>query len=150
MITWTYDSTPYLSSGDQIYEEMVNAYQAGAKVISIFNYPEIKNNPYGILQDEHFQAIEQFWNNYFQKQPESWGSIEGKVALVLPKDYGWGMRSPTDRIWYWNSDDKTPQIWDNLQYLLIEYGLELDIIYDDPTFTLDNKYQNLCYWNMTL
>jgi hypothetical protein len=31
MITWKYDSAPYLDSGDQIYNQMLASYQAGAK-----------------------------------------------------------------------------------------------------------------------
>ncbi|MCW3997566.1 MAG: hypothetical protein NWF10_03235 [Candidatus Bathyarchaeota archaeon] len=149
MITWTYDNPPYLSSGEEIYEQMVDAYKAGAQIISIFNYPQIEDNPFGILKEEHFQALELFWNNYIQQKPESWGSLKAQVALVLPKDYGWGMRSPTDRIWYWNSDEQSQQIWNIFQDLLLEYDLELDIIYDDPIFSLDDKYQTLYYWNIT-
>jgi hypothetical protein len=123
MITWTYDETPYLSSGEQIYQEMVDAYKTGAKIISIFNYPYAEINPlgpiidyspYGTLQDEHFQALERFWNDYIQQKPELWGSIKAEAALVLPNDYGWGMRSATDKIWYWPSDDQTQQLWNTL------------------------------------
>ena len=149
MITWTYNTPPYLSSGEEIYTEMINAYKAGAKIISIFNYPQIENNSFGILKEEHFQSIERFWNNYIQEKNESWGSVKAQAALVLPKDYGWGMRSTADRIWYWNSDEQTQQIWITLQNLLEEYNLNLDIVYDDPKFPLNNHYQEIFYWNMT-
>lgn len=149
MITWTYNTPPYLNSGEEIYKEMTNAYKAGAKIISIFNYPQIENNSFGILKEEHFQAIERFWNNYIQEENESRGSIKAQASLVLPKDYGWGMRSTEDRIWYWNSDEQTQQIWITLQNLLEEYNLNLDIVYDDPNFPLNNHYQKIFYWNMT-
>ena len=68
---------------------------------------------------------------------------------MLPKDYGWGLRSTSDRIWYWNSDEQTQQIWSALQELLEEYGLNLDIVYDDPDFPIGNQYQKIFYWNMT-
>jgi len=149
MITWTYNTPPYLSSGEEIYVEMIDAYKSGAKIISIFNYPQIENNPYGILEEEHFQALERFWNNYILQKNEEWNSIKAQTAFVLPKDYGWGMRSTSDRIWYWNSDEQTQQIWSALQELLEEYGLNLDIVYDDPDFPIGNQYQEIFYWNMT-
>ena len=62
---------------------MTDAYKAGAKIISIFNYPQIENNQYGILKEEHF------WNNYVLQESELWGSVKAYTALVLPKDYGW-------------------------------------------------------------
>jgi len=158
MITWTYDETPYLASGEQIYSEMVDAYKTGAKIISIFNYPYaeidhydplINTNPYGTLQDEHFQALEQFWNDYIQQQPALWGSIKSEAALVLPKDYGWGMRSATDRIWYWPSDEQTTPLWNLYHDLLSQYSMKLDIVYEDPTISFNNKYQEIYYWNTT-
>jgi hypothetical protein len=158
MITWTYDKPPYLGSGEQMYSELVDAYKTGAKIISIFNFPYSESElnpmkplinymPFGTLQDEHFQALEKFWNDYIQQQPELWGSISSEAALVLPKDYGWGMRSPTDRIWYWPSDEQTQQLWNIYQDLLLQYDLKLDIVYEDPTISFRDNYQELYYWN---
>ena len=39
MITWKYNETPYLDSGDEIYNQMLTSYEAGAKYIAIFDYP---------------------------------------------------------------------------------------------------------------
>ena len=165
IITWTYDNYPYLASGQRIYNEMVDAYKTGAKIIAIFNFPyadpipdpfypidsgsPFEYYPYGTLKDEHFQAMEQFWNEYIQKKPELWDSIKPEAALVLPKDYGWGIRSANDRIWYWSADEQSEHIWEIYQNLLVRYGLRLDIVYEDPNMVFENKYQNIYYWNMT-
>jgi hypothetical protein len=38
MLTYTYDHAPYLGSGSELYQDMVTAYQNGAKYILIFDY----------------------------------------------------------------------------------------------------------------
>jgi hypothetical protein len=58
IITWTYNSPPYLESGKEMLRDMMMAYRAGAKYIIVFNYPKI--NPYGILTEEHFNAVKTF------------------------------------------------------------------------------------------
>jgi uncharacterized protein YndB with AHSA1/START domain len=68
IITWKYTEPPYLDSGANIYNQMVTAYNAGAKYITIFNYPyNNTDNIYGTLTDEHFRALERFWNNIHSK-----------------------------------------------------------------------------------
>ena len=39
IITWKYTQPPYLDTGENIYNQMVTSYNAGAKYITIFNYP---------------------------------------------------------------------------------------------------------------
>ena len=73
-----------------------------------------------------------------------------KAAFVLPKDYGWGMRNPEDTIWgLWPSDALSPKIWQKTQILLYRYGMNLDIIYDDPQFSITDTYTKLYFWNDT-
>ncbi|MEM0057921.1 MAG: hypothetical protein QXG58_03600 [Candidatus Bathyarchaeia archaeon] len=149
IITWTYNHPPYLENGTRLYEDLVTAYKAGAKYIVIFNYPRIEGNPYGILTEEHFKAMEDFW--HLITSPKPFEKVRGQVAYVLPKDYGWGMRSPDDKIWgIWPPDDKSLTIWENMGKLLEKYGLKLDIIYDDPKFNFKRKYAILYYWNSTI
>ena len=58
IIVWTYDNPPYLASREEIYREMVTAYRAGAKYVIVFNYPQNpEGNTYGILTEEHFEAM---------------------------------------------------------------------------------------------
>jgi hypothetical protein len=48
IIVWTYNNPPYLASGNQILQDMITAYRAGAKYVIVFNYPKIKGNDYGM------------------------------------------------------------------------------------------------------
>ena len=156
IITWTYHEPPYLASGPEIYEEMVTAYDAGAKYVVTFNFPKHpETNPYGVLAEEHFVAMQRFWD-YVQTPPRR-GSADarGQVAFVLPKDYGWGTRRTEnfieDRIWgFWPEDQTTLIVGKNMRILLNLYGLKLDIIYDDPQFSYQEMYEQIYYWNSTL
>ena len=40
--------------------------------------------------------------------------------------------------------------WDLCQNLLDQYGLGLDIVYDDPEFPVAEKYPQIYYWNHTI
>jgi hypothetical protein len=50
IITWKYDEPPYLDSGEEIYNQMVQSYQAGARYIMIFNYHIFVNKIDVLLQ----------------------------------------------------------------------------------------------------
>jgi hypothetical protein len=151
MVTWKYTVQPYLASGEEIYSQMVSAYQAGAKYISIFNYPYSEGSAFGTMKDEHFAALEKFWNNIIHGSKNIQGSIKAEAALVLPKDYGWGMRNPKDKIWgYWGPDELSSQIWTLSRILIAQYGFSLDIVYDDPVFPLEKGYSHIYYWNSTM
>jgi hypothetical protein len=149
IITWKYEQPPYLDTGPNIYEQMVQAYEAGASYITIFDYPTLDGNPYGVMQDEHFAALEAFWKNVVTaKTPTVPDYRAADVALVLPKNYGWGMRTANDKIWgMWPADDKSPQIYALSRQLLTKYGLQLDIVYDDAAFPLAGRYSQVYYWN---
>jgi len=72
-------------------------------------------------------------------------------VLVLPKNYGWGMRNPQDTIWaFWGPDENSQQIWELSQTLLNQYGTSLDIVYDDPAYPVTGKYPKIYYWNQTI
>ena len=79
--------------------------------IIIFNYPtDPPGNPYGILTDEHFEAMQKFWD-YMQHHPEDYGKTTAQAAL--PENYAWGMRHrQTMGYWgYWGPDDLSSQVW---------------------------------------
>jgi hypothetical protein len=135
-------------SGPEMLQDMLDSYETGAKYVIIFNFPtDPPGNPFGILTEEHFVAIQQFWN-HMQQYPGDYGKTKAQTAMVLPENYGWGMRQIDDRIWgYWGPDEKSQQIWDLSQDLLEQYGFALDIVYDDPSFLLDEIYQEIYYWN---
>ena len=156
ILTWTYTEPPYITSGLEIYHEMVTAYSAGAKYIVIFDFPKNReDNEYGILERQHFEAMELFWK-YAQTFPrETYGQVNGEVALVLPKDYGWGTRRTQsrmeDRIWgFWPEDENILLVGTNMKNLLVKYELKLDIIYDDPQFNYTEKYSKIIFWNATI
>jgi hypothetical protein len=148
IVTWKYMQPPYLDSGDEIYTQMQTAYQAGSKYVILFDYPQMAGNPYGVLQDEHFAALEKFSNYVMATSKMRTLSDEGKAdsVLVLPSNYGLGLRRADDRIWgYWGPDDKTAQVWDTSQKLLAQYGVRLDIVYDNPAFPVVGKYEHIYF-----
>jgi hypothetical protein len=150
IITWKYPEPPYLAKGEEIYSQMRTAYECGAEYVVLFNYAEDMSGPYGILQEEHFEALERFWNEVVQNPWVFHGGIDADAVLVLPRNYGWGMRNPADTIWgLWRPDEKSPHVWMQLWNSLKAYGLRLDIVYDDPEYPVTGKYSQIRYWNQT-
>jgi hypothetical protein len=150
IIVWTLRSEPALGTGDEILQDMITAYRAGAKYVIIFNFP-YSNETYGILEDDHFEAMETFWNMVNSPDREGIEKVEAEVAFVLPKDYGWGMRGPEDNIWgVWSPDFRIPLVAYNMNKLIEKYGIKLDIIYEDPQFNFTEKYSQIFYWNSTI
>jgi len=150
IITWEYTDAPYIESGERLYEDMVLAYKNGAKYVVVFDYPNIEQ--YGILTNEHFDAIREFWD-YVHSNPLSYGADKAEVAYVLPQDYGFGFRSPEDKIWgLWESDDLSQKIWNDADTLIHQYGSNLDIVYSDPEAmdAIRNRYATLFFWNDTI
>jgi len=138
---------PYLGSGEEIYGQLRQAYEAGAKYLVVFNYPTYPaNNPYGTLQEEHFEALQKLWTDTINNQSVVNDGIEAEVALVLPQNYGWGMRNPQDNIWgLWQADTTSPQVWNSLQSALTTYGMRLDIVYNDSSYPVAGKYGKIIY-----
>ena len=93
IINWKYDQpgSPYLESGDELFTDLSLTYGSGAKYAIVFSYPQI--GTYGTLTDEHFAALQKFWNT-LHSNPASFGSNKPEVAYVVPKDYGFGFRNP--------------------------------------------------------
>jgi hypothetical protein len=147
IVTWTYTEPPYIESGEELYEDLVLAYENGAKYILIFD--SNKNYTQGILdEEEHLPALKQFWE-YMQNNPRENSSISDRVAYVLPNHYGYGFRGPSDKIWgLWEADNLTDQICTALGNLIEEYGQKLDIIYDE-NLEPDNTYgySKLLFWS---
>ncbi len=147
IITWTYDQPPYIENASEMYSQLMTSFLAGANYEVIFDYPQISGNPYGILTDQHFQQLEKFWNNIQTLKANS----PAEAVLVLPQNYGWGMRNPQDIIWgLWKPDSASVQIWNISQKLLSDYGLNLDIVYSDQNFPVQGKYLQIYYCNQTV
>lgn len=151
IITWKYDCPPYLDTPEQVYTQMMTSYQAGAKYIVIFNYPMMSGSEYGVLTDAHFREVERFWNDVTNKE-KSFADLNAPGAvLVLPSNYGWGMRRADDVIWgFYGPDEKSPQIASVTSKLLSQYGASLNIVYEDAAYPVSiGNYTQVYYWNWT-
>jgi hypothetical protein len=161
--TWTYNNPPYLTSGAELYYDLISAYDNGAKYAVIFDHPYTAYSEYGILTEEHFTALEQFWN-YINNNPNKHGTVKADVVYVLPENFGFGFRGAEDKIWgvesydfserlgQWSVMELAEKVWSDVNQLIDEYGFRLDIVYSDPEFNdeLPMLYDKLFFWNETL
>ncbi len=147
IITWTYNNPPYIESGEELFNDLVFAYENGAKYILIFDSNEEYTE--GILNEEHLDALKQFWE-FSKENPRTIIPATERVAYVLPKDFAYGFRGPNDKIWgLWEADDFSLKISTDLGHQLKEYGTNLDIIYDEEK-EIDGTYEQYVYWNGTI
>jgi hypothetical protein len=152
MITWTYRDWPYIESDSQLYDDLVLAYNNGAKYAIIFNYPENNVTQFGILDQKHLDAIKNFWSYQTNNQPTDANYNQVKTAYVMPADYGFGFRYSSDNIWgLWGANDQTQKIWMCTNHLVQQYGTNFDIVFNEPQFQqgFQSKYNRLIYWNQT-
>jgi parallel beta-helix repeat protein len=147
MMTWTYNHPPYLESADELYEDMVFAYNSGAKYVAVYDAWSTEHVN-STLTEGHFDALKSFWE-YVQQNPDKHGSLKADTVLVLPENYGFGFRNPCDTIWGYNTADMwTRKMYDDVYGLLDEYGSSLDIVYSDPEFNdaLADSYSEVLTW----
>jgi hypothetical protein len=138
-----------LQTGGQIYNELRQAYEDGAGYAVVFNYAPNSNSTVGLLQDNQFAAIQEFWTEIVQN-PNITNNVKGQDAIVLPSDYGWGMRSSRDTIWgIWQPDASSQQVWNSVHQSLAKYVSRLDIVYADSAYPTQGRYQRVAYWNQT-
>lgn len=156
MITWAYQQPPYMEPGPELYKDMMSAYQNGAKYIVVFD--SNKDWTENVLQQDHFDAMKQFWQ-YVQANPRAAMPLSTRSVYVLPENYGEGFRSPDDAIWgLWNADynvaegsqNFTTNIKMSIATLLQMFGPKLDIVYPRADQTVESiGYENILYWNDT-
>jgi len=146
IITWTYKQPPYLEPGEKLYEDLVLAYDNGAKYIILFDSNEGWTQ--SVLKEEHLDALKRFWT-YMKENPRQTTPDSEKVAYVLQKDYGYGFRGPNDKIWgFWEADNLTNKICNDIGNLFTQHDKKLDIIYDDGLLPNETYgYSRLIYWN---
>jgi hypothetical protein len=146
IITWTYTAPPYIESGEELYNDLILAYDNGAKYIVVFDGNEGWTG--GILQQEHLDALQRFWD-YVKSNPRQSNPVSERTAYVLPDAYGYGFRGPADHIWgLWKADVLTYNITIGVASLLNDYGEKLDILYDDGLQPGNNYgYNQLFYWD---
>ena len=147
MITWTYNNPPYLESGNELYKDLIYAYDSGAKYVFVFDTNE--DYTHGVLKEEHLEALKKFWE-YIKRSPRTTVTVSNRVAYVLRRGFGYGFRGPNDKIWgFWEADSLCYDIGKSVGKSLEEYGTKLDIIYDDET-GLDHNYSRYVFWNGTI
>lgn len=150
IIAWTYNNPPYIESGPELYEDLVLSYENGAKYVVIFD----SNKDYsgGILQSEHLEAMKQFWQ-YTKENPRKAETTGDRIAYVLPKDYAYGFRGPSDKIWgLWEAEsipEFSEELCTELNRLMDVHEKRLDIIYND-NLELDDQYSKYIFWNGTV
>jgi hypothetical protein len=144
IVTWEYTESPYLESGSRLYDDLVLAYNNGAKYIAIFDSNEAYTQ--STLTKDHLNALKQFWQ-YIQENPRSTNTASDRVAFVLPENYAYGFRGPTDSIWgLWVADSLALNISISVNCKLDAYGAALDIVYDGSQLQACG-YKELFYWN---
>jgi hypothetical protein len=154
IVTWASTNPPYLENGTQLYSDLTLAYSAGATYTVVFSYSDNAsyNTGYGTLTQDHFDALQRFWQ-VIHSNPSSIIQNKATVAYVIPKDYGYGFRSPTDTIWgLFPADNLTQKISSDIHTLLTKDYSNLNIIYDDPEIIAStlNNYSKVYYWNQTI
>ena len=86
IITWKYGQPPFLEDATELYNDMLLAYQNGAKYIVIFDSPNKADatTEYGILTTDHLAAMKNFWD--YTKTNRQPAEFQAKTAYVLPRD----------------------------------------------------------------
>jgi hypothetical protein len=149
MLTWS-NYTDFIDNPQQIFSDMVTAYQNGAKYIAVFN--SATNNTqaqYGGLTGQHLQAMKDFW----EYKKTATVNQPANVAYVLPADYGYDFRGPNGNLWYvFAGDSRSNQIWNDLNQKLTVYDSKMDIVYETLTgnHSVTLPYSKLIYWNGTM
>ncbi len=153
MITWKYDQAPFLEDAEQLYTDMILAYENGAKYVVVFNSPanQTATTDLGILTSQHLNTMKRFWT-YVTTHPYPDG-YQAEIAYVLPRDYGFGFRGPEDNIWgIWPADGLAPKIWSDTNTLIAQHGKKIDVVYETLIDNLPTRlmYKQLIYWNGTI
>ncbi len=153
IVTYSHQTPPYIEDPSKLYDDMVTAYENGAKYIVVFDSPgnNSATTEFGILTREHLESIKKFWN--YAKSASNVPGYPAKTAYVLPRDYGYGFRGPNDTIWgLWKADALSSVIWNNATQLIEQYGQGLDIVYETiiGDASIDLPYDRLIFWNGTV
>ncbi len=144
IVTWEYEQPPYLESGSKLYDDMVLAYNNGAKYIVVFDSNEAYTQ--SVLTRDHLNALKQFWQ-YAKEHPRSTGSAADRVGFVLPADYAYGFRGPNDSLWgLWPSDSFSTNLSITVGNNLLKYGENLDLVYNQTQLETCG-YKQLIYWD---
>jgi parallel beta-helix repeat protein len=158
-ITITHQSSTehVLEPASDLYNDLVLSYDSGAKYAVVFDFAQTDYYPradiyqyeYGIIGEEHLEAMQNFWN-YVQQNPDKHGSLKADTALVVPQGFGFGFRDEGDKVWgFYDGDRWSRALWQDANAALNQYGSHLDIVYKDPEFdaAVQSKYDTLIDWS---
>ena len=153
IITWSNQFKPSIEDPEQLYSDMVLAYQNGARYVVVFNSPGnfTPTTEFGTLTAAHLEAMKNFWE-YASVEPAV-EEYPSNTAYVLPRDYGFGFREPNDRIWgKWSVEPLSSKLWIDVNSLLATYTLNLDIVYETEIgdLPINLPYNRLFFWNGTI
>jgi hypothetical protein len=145
IITYQYNSPPYMENGTALYDDLLYAYDNGAKYIVVLDTNV--NWTAGILTQEHFDALQRFWQ-YIHENPRKAYPVTQRVAYVLPQGFAYGFRGPDDNIWgVWPVNMTAFMVSTSVAIMLGEYGSKLDIIYDESIPGSTYEYSKVVLWN---
>lgn len=139
IITWKNSHIPYIDTSEKHLQPNADTRWFWCKLrhhLHLLHIPRMKPTR------NHDRRA--FWNHrkileWCDKKTEViHGSTKADTILLLPKNYGCGMR---------NSEDK---IWAIASQLPTQYGITLNIINNDQTFLVIDKYTQIYHWNQTI
>ena len=144
MVTTRFYDGRILESGPELYNDLVLGYNSGAKYAVFFDYSltvsdsgqemvAYQPTEYGILKDEHFEALKNFWT-YVQRNPDNHGNVVADVALVVPQFLGFGFRKTGDTVWGAKGNVTSQTVWASTNKYINQYGDRVDIVYADHEF----------------
>jgi len=156
IITFSQGST--IENPQQLYSDMVLAFENDAKYIVVFDSSSNQTSTPGIglLTAQHLDSMKRFWT-YAIAHPRV-DLDPAEVAYVLPADFGFGFRGTNDTVWGLtfplNETDSALQskIWNDTNNLVAQYGEKLDIVYENLVDGFHSRlvYDGLIYYNGTI
>ena len=145
IITYQYNEPPFMESGAGLYNDMVYAYDNGAKYIVVLDTN--LNWTAGLLTPEHFDAMQRFWQ-YIHENPRNYAPVTERVAYELPQGYAYGFRGPDDNIWGVYPVDMTAFTISESVYIMLQQNEnKLDIIYNESMPGWTFAYSKVVLWN---
>ncbi len=94
--------------------------------------------------------MQQFWE-YVKEHPRTNSAVDDRIAYVLPKDFGYGFRGPSDRIWgLFKEEDLSSKIWNDINTWVEQNKPAIDVVYEDSLQFGAFNYSKLVFWNGTI
>ena len=149
MLTWQTSAAPYLSTGNEMYNEMLSAYQEGATYVAVFNYSP-NGDGVGLLQPEQFSALQRFWTNVVQSHNVV--RVEaGRCARFAHIITAGVCGDPTTPSGVSGKPTTNPlRSGLSLQSAMARDGAKLDVVYDSAAYPTAGRYEQIIYWNQTM